>query len=185
MTRRLGGLLALLAMLSACMKAAYVADGPLARPLTQFNRIDVRAVTNKVPAVPATSETPPPPADKFLQTFRLDLTNRLHRKKVLHLSSGPMLILEASLLKYSCESRSPSYENDRLTNQGTIEVEIALSDETGKRIGGGKSAMTALGSTPELAMKEAQKKIVAAIGDYIKKSARGSEPDPPGSDDPP
>jgi hypothetical protein len=95
-----------------------------------------------------------------------------------------MLILQASLLKYDCESRSPAYENDRLTNQGTIEVEIVLSDESGKRIGGGKATMTALGSTPELAMKEAQKKIIAAIGDYLKKSARGSEPDPPGSDDP-
>ncbi|HVE39437.1 MAG TPA: hypothetical protein VNM14_06075 [Planctomycetota bacterium] len=184
MNVRLGGTLALLITLSACTKAAYVADGPLARPLTQFNRIDVRAITNKAPAMPATSETPPPPADKFVQTFRLDLTNRLLRKKVLHYASGPMLILEAALLKYRCESRSPSYERDILVFQGTIEVEIALSDESGKRIGGGKAVMTAPGSTPELAMKEAQKKIVASIGDYIKKSARGSEPDPPGSDDP-
>jgi hypothetical protein len=184
MKGRLAGPLAILLTLSACTRASYVADGPLARPLTQFNRIDVRAVENKVPAKAAAPETSPPPADKFLQSFRLDLTNRLHRKKVLHFASGPMLILQASLLKYDCDSRSPSYENDRLTSQGTIELEIVLSDESGKRIGGGKAAMTGLGSSVENAMKETQKKIVAAIGDYIKKSARGNEPDPPGSDDP-
>jgi hypothetical protein len=185
MNRRLTALLATLATLSACARATYVADGPLAQPLTQFNSINVRPIENKVPAKAAAPESPPPPAELFLQTFKPDLMSRLQRKKVLHYTTKPTLILQVSLLKYDCESRARSYEKDRLTTQGTIEVELVLSDESGKRIGGGKAAMTAPGSSPENAMKEAQKRIVAAFGDYLKKAVRGNEPDPPGSDDPP
>jgi len=129
-------------------------------------------------------KTPPPPADTFIQTFQQDLTNRLHRKKVIHYASGPTLTLEASLLQYDCESRSPSYQQDLLTNKGTLAIESVLTDESGRRIGGGKATMAGAGFSPENAMKETQKKLVAAIGDYLKKSARGNEPDPPGSDDP-
>jgi hypothetical protein len=185
MNRRLAALIATLAALSACAKGVYVADGPLARPLTQFERIDVRAMANKVPAGQEPSETPPSSADKFLHSFRLDLTNRLHRKRVLHLASGSMLILQASLIKYECVSRSQSNDRDILAYQGTIEVEVVLTDESGKRIGGGKASNSEMGSTAEDAMKEAQKKIVAGIGDYIKKSARGSARDVPDPDEPP
>jgi hypothetical protein len=187
MNRRLTALLATLATLSACAKAAYVPDGVLTQPLTQFNSIHVRPVENKVPAkAKATApESPPPPAEQFLQSFGPDLTSRLQRKKVLHYTTKPTLVLQASLLRYDCESRSRSYEKDRLTSQGTIEVLIVLSDEEGKRVGGGKATMTAAGSSVENAMKEAQKRIVLAVSDYIKKSVRGNEPDPPGSDDPP
>ena len=180
MNGRLGAALAILTAASGCARSSYVADGALTRPLTQFERIDVRPLLNKLPA-----EASPVSPDAFLQQFRKDLTSRLQKKKVLNLTNGPMVILEASLLKYVHEGRAPSYAKDNLTDKGTIEVAIVMTDESGKRIGGGKATIEYASQSMDGAMKGAEKRIVYAITDYLRKSVRGKEPDVPDPDDTP
>jgi len=176
---RFGAVLVILAAGWACSRADYVPDGPLAKPLAQFDRIDVRAIANKVPEKPG--EPPSVAPDTFLQGFRKDLTHRLHRRKVLSLSSGPALILEGSLLRYECESRKPTHAKDTMTNKGTIELEIVMTDQAGTRIGRGKASIEYLGNTQDGAMSGAETRILRAIAAYLRKSATGSGPDP---DDP-
>jgi hypothetical protein len=185
MDRRLILATAILAAASGCTRAAFVPDGPLARPLTEFERVDVRPLLNKMPAGAGSAEPPAASPNLFLQSFRKEMTSRLQRSKVLNLTNGPMVILEGTLLRYTCERRPPSYAKDNLTDKGTIEVTIVLTDEAGKRLGGGKAAVEYAGSTPDAAMKGAEKRIVAAIAGYLRKSVRGKEPEAPDPDDPP
>jgi hypothetical protein len=178
MKGRLIGAIAILAAAAGCNRAEFVAEGALARPLTEFDRVDVLALVNKLPAMGEVS------ADPFLQSFRKDLTSRLQKKKVLNLTNGPKLILEASLLKYDCQSRPPSYHKDNLTDTATIEVAIALTDEAGKRVGGGKATIEYQSQSQQFALRGAEKRIVNAIGEYLRKSVRGKGPDVPDPDDP-
>jgi hypothetical protein len=181
MDRRLVLATAILAAVSGCTRAAFVPDGPLARPLTEFERVDIRALVDKMPAAGPAAASP----DSFLKDFRKALTSRLQRSKVLNLTNGPMVILEGTLLRYHCESRPPSYAKDNLTDKATIEVAIVLTDEAGKRVGGGKAGVEYAGQSADAACKGAEKRIVAAIAGYLRKSARGKEPESPDPDDPP
>jgi hypothetical protein len=113
------------------------------------------------------------------------MTSRLQKKKVLNLTNGPMVTLQVCLLKYECESREPLSQRDTLDNSGTIEVEVVMTDESGMRFGGGKAAIVNLGSSPEGAMKGAEKRIVSAIGEYLRKSARVTGVEAPDPDDSP
>ena len=177
MNRPVAAAAAFLALLCACSRADYVPDGPLAKPLGQFDRIDVRTLSNK--AAPTSGEATAVSPDAFIQLFRKDLTNRLHRRKVLNLASGPMLILDGSVLKYQCESRKPAYARDNLTNKAMVEVEIVLTDQSGARIGGGKASIEYLGSTQDGAFSGAETRIIRAIAAYLRKAVRGAEPDEP------
>jgi hypothetical protein len=184
---RLGVLLALPAILSACAKGVYVPDGAPARPLTQFSQLDVKPLAYKIPGKGDAADPSllAPPSNNFLQRFRTDLSDRVHKKKVFFLRSGPLLVLKASLLKYECATRAPGFEGDTMTNHATIEIEVVLLDDAGKQIGAGKAATSYPGSTVESAMKGAEKKIIQGIAEYLRKSAHGNAPDPSGGDDPP
>lgn len=181
---RLGAPLAILAALSGCTRADFVADAAPARPLTQFNRIDVRALANQVPPREADPDQPAASPDRFLAGFRKDLTARLQRRKVLNLSSGPMLVLDAALVRYHCESRKPTHAKDMMTKKAFVEVQVVLSDETGNRIGSGKASIEYLGQTQDGAMSGAEARIMRAIASYLRRSAKASEPDVPDPDDP-
>ena len=185
MDRRLLLATAILATASGCSRGAFVPDGPLAEPLTRFERIDVRPMVNKLPKKGAAAGSTAASPDSFLQAFRRDLTSRLQKKKVLNLTNGPLVILEASLLNYRCESRPPSYEKDNLTDKATVEIQILLTDESGKRIGGGKAAAEYSSQTTDGALRGAEKRVVYAISEFLRKSAKGKAADVPDSDDPP
>jgi hypothetical protein len=174
-----GRFVAVLAIVStgfACSRADYVPDGPLAKPLTGFDRIDVRALQNKVP--PKTAEQATVSPDKFIEFFRKDLTARLHRRKAFDLASGPQLIVDGSVLRYQCESRPPTHAKDNMTNKATVEVEIVLTDQAGARLGGGKCFIEYLGSTQDGALNGAETRISRAIAAYLRKPAK-SDPDDP------
>jgi hypothetical protein len=178
----IGPLLVLLAAAAGCSRAEYVPDGPLAKPLTQFERIDIRPLADKLPATRPESDLPGVSPQNFMQFFRKDLTLRLLRRNVFALSNGPLLVLQGSLVHYHCESRKPTHAKDNLTNKATIVVEILLTDEAGNRVGGGKSSIEYGGSTQDGALNGAEVRVVRAVAAYLRKAARtqgADEPDDP------
>lgn len=175
MKGRFVAVLAIMATGWACSRADYVPDGPLAKPLIGFDRIDVRALQNKVP--PKTADALPTSPDKFIEFFRKDLTARLHRRKAFSLASGPMLIVDGSVLKHQCESRPPTHARDNMTNKATVEIEIVLTDQAGTRLGGGKCFIEYLGSTQDGALNGAETRISRAIAAYLRKPDKGDPDD--------
>lgn len=179
MRLRGGSLLLVLAAAAGCSRADYVPDGALARPLTQFDRIDIRGLANKLPPPPAAANENAVSPERFLQYFRRDLLSRLLRRNILSLSNGNLLVLQGALTGYRCESRAPTHQRDNLLHKATVEVEILLTDEAGKRIGGGKSSIEYSGTTQDGALNGAEVRIVRAIAAYLRKATRAQGPDEP------
>jgi len=177
MKGRLVAAFLILATVGACSRADYVPDGALAKPLTSFDRIDVRALQNKTS--PKTGDAAQASPDKFIEFFRKDLTARLHRRKAFNLASGPMLVVDGSVLKYECESRTPSNPKDTMTNKATVEIEIMLSDQSGARLGGGKCIIEYLGSTQDGALNGAEVRVSRAIAAYLRKPGKGEKDEDP------
>ena len=94
-----------------------------------------------------------------------------------------MVTLEGALVRYDCEDRPISYARDTLDNKATIEIDVVLKDSKGARIGGGKASVFALGPSPEVAMKDAEKRMLRAIRDHLRKHARATGPIEPDPDD--
>jgi hypothetical protein len=170
-------LLVVLAAAAGCTRADYVPDGALDRPLTQFDRIDIRPLVLKLPPVQDIETVVSP--ERFLPFFRKDLLSRLLRRNVLSLSNGNLLVLQGSLTSYRCESRQPTHQRDNLLHKAKVEVDILLTDETGKRIGGGRSSIEYTGQTLDGAMSGAEVRVVRAIAAYLRKASKGQGPDVP------
>lgn len=186
MHRRLRTALPFFLAALGCSTPSYVPEGKLKQPLSEFDRIDVRALVDRVPRKIDPAAGAPPSPEAFLQGFRRDLTNRLHRRRVFNLPTGPMLVVEATLLRYEHERRVISNSGDYLDVSATVEIDVAIKDESGTRLGGGKSTTTCASTSADGALRGAEKRAVAAIGDYLRKSARrGSEPEPADPDESP
>lgn len=170
-------LVVLAAAAGGCSRADYVPDGALARPLTQFERIDIRPLVMKLP--PVQNNETAVSSERFLQFFRRDLLSRLLRRNVLSLSNGNLLVLQGSLTSYQCESRQPTNPRDNLLHKAKVEVEILLTDETGKRVGGGKSSIEYASQSLDGAMSGAEVRVVRAIAAYLRKASKGQASDEP------
>jgi hypothetical protein len=185
MNPRLGVAILLLLAAAGCGTPEFVASGSPTRSLKEFDRVDAsplkQALVQVVQKEGASSKFAVPSA-AFLQSFRKDLVHRVTRRKVMDLQSGPLLMLECTLLRYDYDDRAPKSHSDTNVFTGYIEIDVVMKDESGKQIGGGKAAVSAIGPSPESALKGAEKQAISVIAGYIRKLARrtpGSEPEDP------
>lgn len=183
MKQRLLGAALLLSGMLGCSTPDYVPMGPVSQPLTRFERIDPAVLKNGIlKQDPPPAEAPPSP-EAFLQSFRKDMVQRLRRKKLFDMPTGPMLALEGTLKRYDYESRKPSGRQDNNLFAGFVNVEVVLKDEKGMRIGGGLASVSGSGPTPDAAMTHAERRAVWAISDYLRRQVKKG-PDKPEPDEP-
>jgi len=183
MNRRLCGTVLFLLGAAGCSTPEFVPAGSPTRALSSFDRVDVTVLRDSIPKKdPPPVEAPPSPAT-YLQSFRKDLFLRLHRKKLLDAPSGPVLTVEGSLLRYETGDRKPSGRQDSDYFAGYVDLDVVFRDEKGTRIGGGRASVVGTGSTPDMALSNAEKKAIWAVAGYLRKQAKkGSEkgePDEP------
>jgi hypothetical protein len=169
---RLSGAILLLLATAGCSTPDFVPSGSPTQPLREFDRVDAQPLKQAIVRREGVRPEPAVPPDAFLQSFRKDLVHRVTRRKVLDLQSGPMLMLEGTLLRYDYDDRRPSGAHDTHVFIGFIEIDVVIKDGSGKKIGGGKAAVSGTGSSPESSLKSAERRAIAAIGDYVRKLAR-------------
>ncbi|HVE41039.1 MAG TPA: hypothetical protein VNM14_14185 [Planctomycetota bacterium] len=183
MNRRLFAIVLLLLGATACSTPEFIPVGAPTRPLRSFDRIDAAALRESIPKKDPPPVQAPPSPSAFLQSFRKDLILRLHRKQVFDAPSGPVLMVEGSLLRYETGDRKPSGKQDTDLFAGFVDLDVVLRDEKGTRIGGGRASVIGTGSTPDMALSNAEKKAVWAITSYLRKQANKGptkgEPDEP------
>jgi len=180
-SRRLCGSILLLLGASGCSTSEFIPAGSPTRPLRSFERVDATVLRNAIPKKdPPPVEAPPSPS-AFLQSFRKDLILRLLRKKIYPMTSGPLLVVDGSLLRYETGSRKPEGKQDTDLFAGFVDLEVILRDDKGTRIGGGRASVIGTGSTPDMALSNAEKKAVWAVTDYFRRQVKKDkgEPDEP------
>jgi hypothetical protein len=181
--RRLSGAVLLLLGSAGCSAPEFIQAGAPTRPLKTFDRVDVTVLRDSIPKKdPPPVEAPRSPS-AFLSSFRKDLMLRLHKKKLLDSSAGPVLTVEGSLLRYETADRKPGGRQDNDLFAGYVDLDVVFRDEKGTRIGGGRASVIGTGSTPDMALSNAEKKAVWAVSSYLRKQVNKGpekgEPDEP------
>lgn len=182
-----GMLAAVLALsIAGCAAPEFVVDGPFARPLKEFRRIEAREATVALEQA-ATSREQADAARTFAAGFGQALVHRLHRWNVLDGADGPWLRFDVRIVAYEWEFSAGSSESPPRAT-ASIRVAVTFHDEDGKRIGGGTVASVDWGSSTQAALERAEKKAVSSVYKFIRKAVgkkaapETPEPEPPAPD---
>jgi hypothetical protein len=158
-TGRIFGLIALLlAALIGCSAPDFVTDGPFSRSLKEFRRIEIRHV--RVSASAAADE---PWVQEFARDLPRLVLRGLHRRGILDAPAGPILVLEARIVKGDVVEASDAAVD------ASLEVAVAFRDEAGALVGNGTVTAPGSGSSPRSALESAGNGVVASITKFLRK----------------
>jgi hypothetical protein len=167
------------AVQGGCRSRDFQPEGSTTKSLRQFDLIEIRPLSGELVSPEGMPQELVARFPGFKSGFPTDLRERLDKKKLLTAPKGRLLVLEGTVSKYGVVGVAPSTRFDNNSLSATIEVDIVLKDETGTRVGGGKASATGGQRTKDLALAEAEKGLVAAVVDFIKKSIRGGSESAP------
>jgi hypothetical protein len=165
-------LLILAALAPACKPREFKADAPPSESLREFDRVEIRPLSTTGTEIRGVPESLKDRLPTFASTFPAELRPRVYRKHILNASTGRLLILEGIVTLYEVTGDESHGRFDTPTISGQVEIELTFTDEAGKRIAGGKASGVSNATTVALALDLAEKRVAAAVADYLRKAVK-------------